>query len=268
MKPGIGSYAFRYAIGFGPLPSQERMTLSRLLEYCNTEKIEVMQVCDNIPLHKISDTELQDGLALSEKYGIELEIGTTGFSCSHLKKYLEIAKFFHSKILRTVLNAGNENSREDISQQIRQLIPFLESSSISLAIENHFDLTPFELHKLIGEFNHPLVKICIDPLNSISLLWGMQETLGQLKRHIVSAHVKDVKVKRKGAGFLITGCPLGEGVASVADYIAQVYRVNPVCNIFLEQWMDPHGTMKQTIDEEKKWVTDGMIYLNQIVSGL
>lgn len=268
MKRGIGSYAFRYAIGYGSLPSQERMTLPRLLEYCNTEKVGVIQVCDNIPLHKLTDTELQDSLTLSEKYGIELEIGTTGFSCSHLKKYLEIAKFFHSKVLRTVLNAGNENGREDISQQIRQLIPFLESSSIYLAIENHFDLTPFDLHQLIEKINHPLVKICIDPLNSISLLWGRQETFGHLKQHIVSAHVKDVKVERKGAGFLITGCPLGEGVASVADYIAQVYGVNPKCNIFLEQWMDPRDTIKQTIDEEQKWVTDGLIYLNQIVSGL
>ncbi len=268
MKAGIGSYAFRYAIGFASFPSQERMTLSRILEYCNKEKIEVMQVSDNIPLHIMSDIELQDALSLSEKYGIELEIGTTGFSCSHLKKYLEISQFLHSKVLRTVLNAGNMNGREDISKQIRQLIPLLESSSITLAIENHFDLTPFELRQLIDKINHPLVKICIDPLNSISLLWGMQETLGQLKRHIVSAHLKDVKVERKGTGFLISGCPLGEGEAKIASFINQVYRANPKCNIFLEQWMDPWETMEQTIEEEQKWVTDGMIYLNNIISSL
>ena len=86
------------------------------------------------------------------------------------------------------------------------------------------------------------------------------------RSHIVSAHVKDVKVERKGSGFLITGCPLGEGIAGIETYISLIYRTNPKCNVFLEQWMDPQETLFKTLDEEQRWVNNGVIYLKRIIS--
>jgi len=146
-----------------------------------------------------------------------------------------------------------------------KLIPELESGNVTLAIENHFDLTPSELNKLISEIDHPLVKICIDPLNSISLLWGGNETFDQLKKHVVSAHVKDVKMARKGAGFLISGCPLGEGIADVENYLSKIHQVNPSCNVFIEQWMDTQESESMTILVEKDWVEKGIQYLSQAI---
>ena len=268
MKAGISSYGFRYAIGAASPTSEERMTFKWLLEYCNEKKIEVIQICDNLSLHQMPDEQLQDCLSLSVKYGIDVEVGTVGFFFNHLNRYLEISRYFQSKVLRTVLNAGKNQGKGEIIQNIRQLIPILELNNIALAIENHFDLTPLELLGLIEEVNHPLVKICIDPLNSISLLWGMHETLAHLQQHIVSAHVKDVKVERNGTGFLITGCPLGEGIAGIETYIRMIYRANPKCNVFLEQWMDPQETLVKTLDEEQRWVNDGVIYLKRIISNL
>ncbi|NDP20920.1 MAG: hypothetical protein GZ091_07555 [Paludibacter sp.] len=128
--------------------------------------------------------------------------------------------------------------------------------------------TPIELRTLIEKVDHPLVKICIDPLNSITLLHGINETFSQLKDHIVSAHVKDVKMERKGSGFQIYGCPLGEGISSVTSYLENVYVANPKSNVFIEQWMDACNSPEDTLVEEKKWVTDGILFLKNSISHL
>jgi sugar phosphate isomerase/epimerase len=139
----------------------------------------------------------------------------------------------------------------------------LEEYSVTLAIENHFDLNPSELKKLIQKINHPNVRICIDPLNSITLLWGMNETFDNLKKFIVTAHIKDVVVSRNGSGFKITGCPVGLGMAKSAEYIKQLSKIAPDCNIYIEQWMDACDTLDETLATEMSWVEQSLKYLKQ-----
>jgi sugar phosphate isomerase/epimerase len=267
MRAGIGSYAFRYAIGHLSLKPDERMSFQDLIVFCAENEVEALQVCENIPLHLLTDEQLSDGFAMLEKHSITFEAGTVGFAPAHLATYAEIANSFGAKILRTVLNA-KDITIDDIAVQLKSVVSSLEKTGVTLAIENHFDLTPFELRALVEKAGHPLVKICIDPLNSITLLHGINETFDQLKNHIVSAHVKDVKMERKGSGFHIYGCPLGEGISQANSYLANVYSANPESNVFIEQWMDACHTTEDTLSEEKKWVTDGAKFLKNKINQL
>jgi len=264
MQAGIGSYAFRYAIGHHALKPEERMSFQDLIGFCAENQVEALQVCENIPLHLLTDEQLSDGLSMLQKHSITFELGTTGFAPDHLTKYSILAKNLGSKILRTVLNAKNETI-DNIALKLQCVIPDFERQNITLAIENHFDLTAYELRELVEKVNHPLVKVCIDPLNSITLLNGINETFEQLKDHIVSAHVKDVKIERIGSGFHITGCPLGEGHSRVDDYLRKVYGVNPSCNVFVEQWMDSCASTDDTLALEKEWVLHGVQYLKNSI---
>ena len=267
MRTGIGSYAFRYAIGHPSAKAEERMSFQDLIRFCAEQQVEALQVCENIPLHLLTDNQLSDGFAVLKQHSITLEVGTAGFERDHLTTYATIANSLNSNILRTVLNAKGVIV-DEIASKLRLILPCLEKTNVILAIENHFDLTPFELRDLIEKVSHPLVKICIDPLNSITLLHGINETFCQLKDHIVSAHVKDVKMERKGSGFHIYGCPLGEGISSVPVYLENVYAANPKSNVFIEQWMDACNSPEDTLAEEKKWVTDGIRFLKNSISHL
>lgn len=267
MRAGIGSYAFRYAIGHSSLKPEERMSFQDLVGFCAENQVEALQVCENIPLHLLTDEQLSDGVAELKKHSIAFEVGTAGFSTDHVTTYATLANNLGSNILRTVLNAKGD-SVDDIAAQLQKVVLILEKTNVTLSIENHFDLTPFELRELIEKVGHPLVKICIDPLNSITLLHGINETFDQLKGHIVSAHIKDVKMERKGSGFHISGCPLGDGISQVDDYLRRVYEATPACNVFIEQWMDACTTTEDTLSEEKKWVTDGVKYLKNKINHL
>lgn len=264
MLAGIGSYAFRYAIGHHSLKPEERMSFHDLIVFCAENQVEALQVCENIPLHLLSDSQLSDCLTMLQKHSIAFEVGTAGFAPGHLTTYATITNNLGSKILRTVLNAKNETV-DNIARQLASVLHIFEKANVTLAIENHFDLTPYELHELVEKVNHPLIRICIDPLNSITLLHGINETFDQLKDHIVSAHVKDVNIEREGSGFHIKGCPLGEGMSKVDDYLRKVYEANPSCNVFVEQWMDACASTDDTLALEKEWVVHGVKYLKNSI---
>lgn len=266
MKAGLGSYAYRYAMQ--PSLTGDQMDLSKMLEFCNTHEIGAIQVCENLPLHKLSEAELDNGRLLAEKYSIEVELGTVGYSFDHIQKYITISTLFNATILRTVLNASSDKDIGGILKELKHIVPYLEKAGITLAIENHFDLSPEGLSRLIDDIGHPLVKVCIDPLNSISQLWGINETFEKLKKHIVTAHIKDVQITRKGTSFTISGCKLGKGVAGTENYIKNIYQINRECNIFFEQWLDPLESQEATIREEEIRVTDGLSYINNIIAGL
>lgn len=267
MKAGLGTYAFRYAVSKAILPGRNVMDLTGFLEFCNRHDIRSVQICENMPLHKLSDNELTAAHHLMMRYGIGAEIGTAGYDHDHLGNYIRIAASFNSRILRTVLNAHKDKISE-VSSELLKIIPGLERTGVILAIENHFDLTPEELVSLVEEVGHPLIKICIDPLNSITRLRGINETVSILGRHIISAHIKDVRIVRKGTGFMISGCKLGEGIGEADNYIEQLYRANPRCNIFLEQWMDPPESEETILEEEEKWILHGMTFLKERIDAL
>jgi len=264
MKIGIGSYAFRYAIGHSSLSPEKRMTLRSLLQFCNQNKVEVLQICDNINMVELHEKELQSLAEYAHDKKIEIELGTIGYAPERISSYLKYCQLFNARILRAVLNAASRRDNlKGIVCDLRKEIPLLEEANVTLAIENHFDLTPTQLAWIMREIDHPLIRICMDPLNSISLLWGINETLDQLLPFVVSAHVKDVVVERQGAGFYIKGCPIGEGQADTEGYIRKIKETHPYCNIFIEQWMNPEQAPEMTLKTERRWVLDGLKFLNE-----
>jgi 3-oxoisoapionate decarboxylase len=262
MNAGIGTYALRYAISHPELPEEKRMSLMGVFDFCRSNKIEYLQICDNIPLHQIPEKEVHECSKQALNFGLHLEIGTTGYSYEHLNTYCDLAVLFGSKILRTVLGLENPAIQEsDARKEIRKIIPVLEKNNVILAIENHFDMDPCCLKQFIDSFSHPLVKVCLDPLNSISLFWGINETFKILQEYIVSAHIKDARIKREGSGFRISGCKLGEGMANVDNYLLKLSKNNIDCNVFLEQWLDKEAGLEETLQKEQFWVKDGMMLL-------
>lgn len=85
---------------------------------------------------------------------------------------------------------------------IDQLIPLLQSSEITLAIES--DLPPEAQLRLISSFPEECVAINFDMGNSASLGWSPEEEVRAIGSRIGNVHVKD---RLRGGGTV----PLGQG---------------------------------------------------------
>jgi len=263
MRAGIGTYAFRYALrGIKTDFSQ----FEKFARFCHTINAEAVQICDNVPLHLMNDKEVTDCIDLTRHYNLITELGTSGIEPEHLRLYIQLTTGFDSKMLRTIIQPDKNFQLSGIINKLEAIIPELEKNGVCLALENHFDLNPSQLLGIIEQIGHPLIKICIDPYNSIPQLCGPEETLQTLKAHIVSAHIKDIQVTRKGTGFSITGCQLGEGMLDLNHYLSVIFQSNPDCNIFLEHWMDEEPSQEETLNKEMRWVLAGMTILNKELS--
>jgi 3-oxoisoapionate decarboxylase len=64
-------------------------------------------------------------------------------------------------------------------------------------------------------------------------------------------------------GFVIEGCPLGEGMLPVAELFQ---KVSPGCqSAILEQWTPPEETIEKTIEKEARWAEQSIVYLKNLL---
>ena len=173
-------------------------------------------------------------------------------------------------MLRVVLADGAWSpSPDEAAALLGDLLPDLRAAGVTLAIENHFHMTPAALAALVRTIDDPQVGVCLDPLNSIALLVGVGETVAALAPLAVSLHVKDATITRQGAGWAIRGCRLGEGQADIDAVLAAVYtpremraaRRSP--NVLVEGWMDALDDEAATLAQEEEWVRQGIAYLKE-----
>lgn len=263
MKVGIGSYAYRWAVRMG------HMDAFALLDRASDVGVEVVQICDNLPLNGQSDEALADLARRADDLRLDLEIGIKGSRPEHLRRNLAVAEQVEAQLLRVVLTSETWKPTLDESVAIlRGMLPDLRAAGVTLAIENHFHLLPDELAQLVRAIDDPLIGVCLDPLNAITRLVGVPETIGTLAPFAVSAHAKDAVIARPGTGFYVSGCPLGEGLVDLYALVSAVRESNPSANVLVECWMDRLDDEEATLTQEELWVRQSVDYLYQLLKNI
>src|SRR5689334_3855610 len=139
MKLGIGTYTYMWSIGFdGAVPSSP-MTAMGLLEQAHDFGLHVVQYGPNLPLDGITPGELTALLAGASEWDIEIEVGTKGLDCAHLRNQIEFAKRVGSRFLRTVPDydrSAPSPSEQELVALFKSLEPVCASAGIRLGIEN------------------------------------------------------------------------------------------------------------------------------------
>ena len=266
MKPGISSYTYTWAIGVPGNEPKNPMTIYRLMEKAAELGVRVVQVADNLPLDEFPDTELRKIRNFADGLGIQIEAGSKKMTPGNLEKYIRIAAFLGSPILRFVIDGdGFLPEMQEIHSIIRHAVPLLEANRIVLAIENHDRLKAAAFVEIVERAGSETVAICLDSVNSMGAGEGLETVIGKLAPFTVNLHVKEFTVKRvyHKMGFVIEGCPLGEGMLPVPEIIQ---KVPEICHsAILEQWTPPEDTLEKTIEKEARWAEQSMKYLKSVL---
>lgn len=267
MLSGISSYTYTWAIG---VPGQEPvnpMTVFQLIEKAAEFGIPIVQVADNLPLDQFSETELLKIRNYADDLNVRIEVGSRMMTSEKLERYIEIAAFFESPIVRFVIDGlGFEPCLEEVHQTIKKAVPLLEQHKIILAVENHDRFKAAEFAEMVVKAESPFVGICLDSVNSMGAGEGLETVIEKLAPLTVNLHVKEFSVKRVShkMGFVIEGCPLGKGMLPVAEL---VQKVSSRCrSAILEQWTPPEDSIEATIKKEALWARESIIYLKKILA--
>src|SRR6185369_1360230 len=105
MRLGISSYTYVWAVGVpGFEQPQQPLTAKALLKKASDLGVSVVQIADNLPLHRFSNSDLDDLAALAQEKRIDLEVGTCGIEPGHLRTYLDIAVRLRSSLIRVLID--------------------------------------------------------------------------------------------------------------------------------------------------------------------
>ena len=101
---GISSWCYPWSMGVvkGPQPPK-KMTWQELLNKAIEFNVDLVQFADNLPLEKLSNTELDELKSFAGDNKISLEVGTKGIEEEHLLNMLDIWKFCYYE------RSGGEN---------------------------------------------------------------------------------------------------------------------------------------------------------------
>lgn len=271
MKLGISSYTYGWAVGVAGYMPEHPLTFLDLIERTHEFGLSLLQVGDNLPLDRLTGEELQQGKALLEKYGIQLELGIRGLTDRRLEQYISLCRFFSAKLLRVVIDEEDfQPSEEEIIAILKQWEPTLARWEIVLGIENHDRLKVMQLVRILRHVNSPFVGICLDCANSLGALEGMETISDALIPYTVNLHAKDISICRLPSqmGFQITGTASCEGMLDLRSLLDRVVRNGKNATCILEQWTAYTGDLEQTLQKEAEEAARGVHNLRKLVDNV
>ena len=268
MRLGLGSYAYAWAIGVPGHPPAQPMDHCRLLAEAEWLGTRVLQVCDNLPLTRLTPAELDEFECRVTAAGIAVEVGTRGMQPDNVLTHLRLAQRFHSPFVRIVTDsAGDAPSPEEVVGRLRAFLPEFQRAGVKLALENHDRFAARTLANIIEAVGPEHAGICLDTVNSFGALEGPEVVVQTLAPYTLNLHVKDFTIERVSSkmGFILTGSSAGEGRLALPWLLAQLRAAGRDVNAILETWPPLGPTLEETITRERAWVEASVRNLRKLI---
>ncbi len=267
IKLGIGTYCYTYAFGVTGFMPSKPMTAFDLIDKAVDLNLNVVQISDNYPLHKLEIEELERLSTYAKKNGIMIEVGTRGIKTEHLKQYIKIANILQSKIIRVVIDTDDHKPDfNEIVSLLSKIQLYLKENSIVLGIENHDRFKSTVFAKIVETLHTPFIGIVMDTVNSFSCEENTRQVMDALSRYTINFHVKDFEIKRvpNSMGLQVIGSIAGQGFLNIPDMIYELREhAQSDFSVILEHWMPPEKDIHKTMLKENMWVEESIKYLKK-----
>lgn len=269
MKLGLSSWTYTWAIGVPGYPPPQPLTTFDLLQKTAALDVHLVQIADNLPLHKLSETELKTLRQQAQDNNIAIEVGTRSIMPDHLQTYLQLAQFFDSPLVRVVIDTpSGKPAVTDAISILQESLPAFTQANIILALENHDYYTTRDFVQILETINSPHLGICLDTVNSFGALEGPDVVVEALAPWTVNLHIKDFTIFRAShmLALIIEGTPAGQGRLNVPWLLEKLAAHGRSFNAILEFWTPPESTLAETMAKEDKWAGESVAYLRQFIT--
>lgn len=270
MKLGIGSYTFPYSVGLRQVPPGKRLSALGLVERACQLGVKVVQFCDNLPLTQLAPGEWARLAETVRQKGLEVEVGTRGLQDTEgLRRHLQLAQQLGAPFVRLVVDAaGFEPTPEECVERLRAVLPWFQAAGIKLALENHDRFTCRVLVDIMEHTDPHWVGICLDTVNSFGALEGPEVVVSTLAPYTLNLHLKDFQIHRvqNQLGFVIRGCPLGQGRLNVPWVLEQLQRAGRDVNAIIESWTSLDDPAREADEVELEWAKASVQYARQWIN--
>jgi sugar phosphate isomerase/epimerase len=114
---------------------------------------------------------------------------------------------------------------KDRLHEFEKNIPLIEQYGMKIALENHCDMFADEVIWLVEQLHHPLIGACLDTMNSLVLMEGIEECVTKMAPYVYCCHFCDIKIVVDADGTHSIGTAIGQGDNDCVK-LMQVLRAN------------------------------------------
>ncbi|MCC8165372.1 MAG: sugar phosphate isomerase/epimerase [Planctomycetes bacterium] len=155
----------------------------------------------------------------------------------------------------------------DRYEKFRAAIPLMEQLGMTMSIENHCDTYADEVVWLVKALDHPSIGACIDTINPLCVLEGVESAVEKMIPYANCCHLCDNALRIDHNGTHSIGVPVGTGDIDCAHIVQQFRERSPrMKRITLENECEV-GTM--SIEEAREKEIEACIgtikYLRDVV---
>jgi sugar phosphate isomerase/epimerase len=268
MQLGISSYTYPWAAGIPGYEPPEPLTALGLLDKAAALGVSVVQICDNMPLDRLTRPGLDDLKKQAADNGLLIEVGTRGSAPEHLLAYLDLAQRLGSSIVRVVVDtADDQPSDYEVVRRLQTVAPRFGEAGVALAIENHDRFSADTFGEIVEMLHVPHIGICLDTANSFGAGEGWTDVTVGLASYVVNLHIKDFVIRRVShqLGLTIEGRPAGQGQLDVPWLLQTLEDAGRDPNAILELWTPPEANLEDTIRKEDEWARESITYLRTLI---
>jgi sugar phosphate isomerase/epimerase len=265
---GISSWSFPWAVGVSRGPRlKRRLSALELLEKAKALDVGLVQIADNLPLEDLPWESLIKVKRFAGENNIKIETGTRGTNTGHLMKFLEIAHFLKSPVLRVAPTSDEEPfDPEKIQRDLWEVLPDFGKENVMIVLENHEAFTALELAGLMERFDHPCLRVCLDLSNSIGALEGPDHVLDRLAPWCGCLIFRDVEIVRTqtSMGFSVEGRPAGMGRIPIGTALGRLKELGIGHNTIVELWPPWQGDIQSTVSLENEWAALSVEFMKNL----
>lgn len=279
MKLGLSSYTFGWAVGVRGYEPARPLDEHGLLDKCHELGVRLLQVGDNLALHKFDDRRLEHFASRADREGVKIEVGARRLTLERISEYIRITRRLNAKLLRFVIDDADYHPlAAQVASILRECIPLL--SDLKLGIENHDRFTAATLRRMIHDVtgsaphtSHPSprpseIGVCLDTANSLGAGEGIDVVADTLAPYVLNLHLKDFEITRvpHQMGFTVQGTPCGLGLLDVPGLLRRLAPATRCETAVLELWTPPEASLDETIRKEAEWAKISLDYLKPFFS--
>jgi sugar phosphate isomerase/epimerase len=265
---GISSCAYPWAIGVARGPRmKKRLTAIELLEKALALGVERVQIAQNLPLENLPWETMVRIKRYAGENGVMIEVGTRGTGRENIMKFLEIAHFLKSPIMRTTPESihGNKKGMQKLQKRLREVLPEYEKEGITIVLDNQENYKASDLENLMEKVDHPNLGLCLDLSDALGAMEGPEYVINRLGRWCRNFILKDVAAVRTQTqmGFSVEGRPAGKGQLPLKWALEQLGQAGTEHTTILELWPTWQGDITSTIKLEADWVAESVKFMQQ-----
>jgi len=169
-----------------------------------------------------------------------IEFGHNREAVGQLFQWLDLAAQIRCKTVRVVAGGPQLRSHShlhlDAARPLREAAVHAQGLGITLALENHGDLTAAQIDELLTRVNHPSLGVCFDSANVLRVEDDPLEAAELLAPVTRMVHLKDIEPVEDELSIAAGPCsvPYGEGVVPLEALLNVFLRTSPRPTVYVE----------------------------------